>query len=83
MELSLKKFSISAAIIWGTYILIIGWLATAGWGNHQMVNVISSLYIGFKPTFFGSIIGCLWGILDGLVGGYLFVNLYNRFFGNK
>lgn len=75
MKLSTKKFSMAAAITWGLYILLIGWAATAGWGNHQLVTIISSLYVGFKPTFFGSLIGCAWGILDGLIGGYIFVKL--------
>lgn len=78
MKLNPKKFAIAAGIVWGLYVLFIGWTAAAGWGNHALVNALGALYLGFKPTFFGGIIGGLWGVLDGVIGGYLVIYLYNR-----
>ncbi|MHB1865348.1 MAG: bacteriophage holin [Candidatus Saccharimonadales bacterium] len=78
MKLNVKKFSIGTSIIWGLCILLIGWLAAAGWGNHILVDIASAVSIGFQPSFFGSLIGGLWGAFDGLIGGYIIVTLYNR-----
>lgn len=80
MKLNVKKYSLIVGIVWGLCIILVGWLAAAGWGNQLIVKSFSTLYIGFKPTFFGSIIGGLWGLLDGLVFCYLVVVLYNKFF---
>ena len=38
-----------------------GWLFD--WGT-ALVNLIASLYIDFAPTFPGSILGAIWGLID-------------------
>jgi hypothetical protein len=78
MKINPEKLAIAGALTWGLYVLFIGWVAAIGWGNHDLVNAMSGLYVGFKATFFGGIIGGLWGMVDGLVGGYLVAWLYNR-----
>jgi hypothetical protein len=37
------------------------------------------LYIGYSVSFWGGVIGLIWGFLDGLIGGIIFGWLYNRF----
>ena len=44
-----------------------------------MVAVLSSVYIGYSPTFVGSITGAVWGFVDGFIGGVLIAWLYNKF----
>lgn len=78
MKLNPKRFAIAVGIVWGLYVLLTGWIAAAGWGNYTLVNTLSAIYLGFKPTFVGGIVGGLWGVLDGLIGGYLLIYLYNK-----
>jgi len=43
------------------------------------VTPLSSLYIGYAPSFVGGIIGGIWGFFDGLIGGAILALLYNAF----
>jgi len=50
------------------------------WAN-KMVETISSVYIGFRSTPTGVLIGGLWGFLDGVIGGIIIAWLFNKFSG--
>ncbi len=78
MNLNPSKFAVAASLTWGLYILMVGWLAAAGWGNHSLITTTSALYLGFKPTFLGGIIGAIWGLVDGCIAGYVFALAFNR-----
>ncbi len=75
-KLSIKALAIGCGVSWGIYMMFLGWVAAYGWGI-QIVQTISSLYIGFTPTFLGGIIGGLWGFFDGAIGGAIFGWIYN------
>ncbi len=77
MKLNPKQLAIAGGIVWGAYVLLAGWAAAIGWGNHALVNALAGLYIGYKATFWGSVIGGLWAIVDGVIAGYLIAYLYN------
>ncbi len=47
------------------------------WGV-TLAAVLSSVYIGFGPTFVGSIAGAVWAFVDGFVAGILIAWFYNR-----
>jgi len=64
-----------ACAVYALFIGVVAWLF--GWGT-SIVEVISSLYIGYKPTPLGSIIGGIWAFIDGFIGGVIIVWLYNR-----
>jgi hypothetical protein len=75
-ELNLKALAFGLGITFALYMLVAGWLAMFGWGG-ALVEAISSVYIGFAPTFAGGIIGALWGFIDGAIGGALIAIIYN------
>lgn len=39
--------------------------------------MVSSLYIGYAPTFLGGIIGALGALVDAAIGGAISVLVYN------
>ncbi len=41
------------------------------------VDMVATFYIGFAPTFLGSIIGGIWAFFEGLIFGALIAWLYN------
>ncbi len=43
-----------------------------------MGAVLSSLYIGYAPSFVGSVAGTVWAFADGFIGGVIVAWLYNR-----
>lgn len=77
MRLSVKGLAISCGLVWGAGILLLGLAGALGWGR-ALVEVLGSLYIGFRPTVAGSIIGGIWALVDGAIGGAVVAWLYNR-----
>ena len=82
MKLSIKGLVISAAIIWGAALLIVGGanLMFPGYGS-GFLEVISSVYPGYQPgTGISSVIvGSMYGIVDAGIGAAIFGWLYNCF----
>ncbi len=77
--LGVISFGLAVAVTWAMGVFILGVMAAAfGWGV-PLVALLASLYIGFGPTFVGSIAGAVWGFVDGFVGGVLIAWLYNKF----
>jgi hypothetical protein len=74
--------ALGIGVSWGTGMLLLGWITAFGWGT-EMLNVLSSLYIGFMPGFFGGIVGALWGFIDGAIGGIIIALVYNATAGKK
>ncbi|HJO92796.1 MAG TPA: bacteriophage holin [Victivallales bacterium] len=76
-KISVKGLALALGITWGLYMLFLGWVAGFGWGV-ELMEGMSSLYIGFSPSFIGGIIGAIWGFFDGAIAGILIAFIYNR-----
>ena len=80
MKLSVKGLAITAAIIWGAALLIVGSanMMFPGYGL-DFLEVMGSIYPGYQPgTGFSSvIIGSLYGVVDAGIGAAIFAWLYN------
>jgi hypothetical protein len=84
MKLSVKSLMITAAVLWGLcffFVAAINYL----WPPYgrAFLEIISSVYPGYKAvgTPGSVIVGTLYAILDGAVGGSLFGWLYNTWSG--
>ncbi len=79
MKLSVKNLGITAGVIWGGAVLLVG-LAHLVWPNYgtAFLELAASIYPGYEIGGFGSvIIGSLYALLDGGIGGAIFAWLYN------
>jgi len=80
MKLSIKALAITAAIIWGGALLIVGSanIIFPGYGS-SFLEVMGSIYPGYQPgTGLSSvIIGSLYGVVDAGIGAAIFAWLYN------
>ena len=77
-KLDVRALGLSCGILWALGMLIMGILNMAfNWGD-AFVALMSSLYIGFKPTVSGIIIGAVWGFVDAGIGGVVIAWLYNK-----
>lgn len=77
-RLRVVPLALGLGTTWGLGILFLGWIAAAGWGV-RLVQVLSSLYVGFAPTFLGGLIGGLWAFVDAFLAGVILALLYNAF----
>lgn len=75
-KLNVKSLTLGVGVSWAICMLFLGWVSAFGWGT-KLVEVISSLYIGFTPGFLGGIIGAIWGFIDGAIGGAIIALVYN------
>lgn len=82
LQLNPKALALSAGIIWGGYLMILGWSASTGWGD-VLVYSLATIYKGYTPGIIGGIIGGLWGFIDGAVAGLILAVLYNYISGKK
>ena len=77
--LGVVSFGLALGLTLSLIVFVIG-VTTAlfGWGI-LVVQVLSTLFIGYEPTFVGAIAGAVWAFVDGLIAGMLMAWLYNRF----
>jgi len=77
-KLDIKALGLSFGIVWGAAMFLLGLMVMLfNWGV-AWVALMSSLYIGYKPTLLGSLIGGIWGFIDAGIGGIVVAWLYNK-----
>ena len=79
MKLNIKGMAIAFGLVWGISLFVITWWIIFLEGSSNTATFIGKFYIGYSLTPAGSVIGLLWGVLDGAIGGAMFAWLYNRF----
>jgi len=80
MKLSVKGLTFSAALTWGLVVLFVGVLnlRSPSYGL-AFLQLVSSVYPGYHPvaTVGNVVVGTLYAIVDGAIGGAVFAWLYN------
>ena len=72
-----KCLALAIGIVWGVAVLLTGWIAMTGWGD-QFVNILSSLYTGYGPSFVGGIVGGIWAFFIGAILGWSIGVVHNK-----
>jgi hypothetical protein len=81
-KLNVKASAIGLGISWAFCMLFVGWASIFGWGR-EFVEMMSSVYLGFTPTFLGGFTGAIWGFIDGAIVGAIIAVVYNVTAGKK
>ncbi|MGH8743825.1 MAG: hypothetical protein ACREUY_06050 [Burkholderiales bacterium] len=80
MRINLISFSTAAGLLWGGAIMVAG-VANIIWPSYgkAFLELAASIYPGYHagPSMVEVIIGSLYGLVDGAVGGFVFSWLYN------
>ncbi len=79
MKLDVKAFGITCGLVWGFGILFLTWWIILFDGPSDAPVFLGHLYRGYRITPMGSVIGLLWALCDGFVGGIVFAWVYNKF----
>ena len=81
MKLDVKAMALTIGLLWGAAMFLAG-IANLIWDGYgdDFLYVMDSLYPGYEATAsFGQVIvGTLYGLVDGTVGGAIVAWLYNR-----
>ncbi len=78
-KLDIKAVAIAIGLMWSVAILLVS--IVAGFSQtylHNIVEFLSSIYIGYDLSFAGVIIGMTWGFADAGIGGVVFAWIYNK-----
>ena len=81
MKFNVKAFALACGLLWGFSLLFITWWVIIFEGATGDLMCIGHVYRGFDISPLGSVIGLLYGFVDGLIGGAIFAWLYNRIVG--
>lgn len=82
MKLSVNALTYASAILWGLCFLFVG-VANLLWSPYgaAFLELMSSVYPGYKvaASLGNIIVGTLYAVVDGAIGGALFAWVYNAF----
>ncbi len=81
MKLKIKSFALTCGIYWGVGLFLMTWWIIAFDGSTGKATLIGEVYRGYTISPLGSVIGLVYGFFDGLIGGAIFVWLYNKLAG--
>ena len=77
MKLNVRAFAVAFGLWWGVGIFLGTWWVIAMSGATGEPTFLARLYIGYEISPLGSVIGLVWGAIDGLFAGAIFAWLYN------
>jgi len=77
MKLNIGAFALACGILWGLGLFIATWWIIATGGATPEPTFLGRIYLGYRLSGQGSVIGLAWGFVDGLIGGAVFAWLYN------
>lgn len=81
MRLSVRAFAFSCAVIWGIGVMLLVGLAHLIWPGYGegLLKIAAAIYPGYTagPGVGQWLLGTVYGLLDGAIGGAIFAWLYN------
>jgi hypothetical protein len=77
MKLNVKAFALTCSLFWGFGLFLITWWIILIGGATGETTLIGRIYLGYNISPLGTVIGLIWALLDGFVGGAIFAWLYN------
>jgi len=78
MKLNIKVTAVTFGLFIGISLFIITWWIILLDGPSDAPTFIGKIYRGYSLTPSGSLIGLLWGLIDGSITGAIFAWVYNK-----
>jgi len=79
VKLNVKALALTGGIFWGVGLFILTWWLILFGGATGETTFIGRVYLGYRITPAGSVIGLVWAFVDGFISGAIFAWLYNLF----
>jgi hypothetical protein len=77
MKLDVKAFAITCGLLMGLGLFLATWWIIILDGPSDRMTFIGQVYRGYGLNGMGSLVGLIWGLVDGAIGGAIFAWLYN------
>jgi len=77
MKLNVKAFSMTCGLLWSIGLFLLTWWFILFDGTTHEMTIIGRMYRGYSISPMGSVIGLIWALADGLIGGAIFAWTYN------
>ena len=77
MKINVLAFAVACGLIWGVGLFALTWWIIMFDGPTGDVTLVGRVYRGYSITPMGSVIGLVWALADGFVGGLIFAWFYN------
>ena len=71
-----KAFALASGILWAACLFTMTVISYSTGYAADFLNVVASIYPGYKITPTGSIIGAIYGFVDAFIGMYVLIWLY-------
>ncbi len=82
MKLKPLALGVSIGLVWGGSLFLTTWLSYfTNYGELFLRTMAQSIYPGYSITPVGSILGLVYGFVDGLISGALVGWIYNKITG--
>ena len=78
-KVDVRAFGLFLGCLWALGVLALGITAKLLNRGTKIVDLFSTVYIGYKATWPGSFIGAVWGFCDGAISGIVIAWIYNKF----
>lgn len=78
MKLNVKAMALTLGLVCGLGLFLLTWWMIIVEGASGNVTVIGHVYRGYEISALGSLVGFLWGFVDGAIAGALIAWFYNR-----
>ena len=77
MKLNIKAFALTCGLLWAVSVFLLTWWVIAFEGATGEATLLGKFYRGYNISALGSVIGGLWALVDGLLGGAILAWMYN------
>lgn len=78
-KLSSLALGLSLGVVWGASVFVMGVVALIFTYGAPFVAAVGTLYVGYEPSWMGSVIGGIIGFVDAFIFGIVIAWLYNVF----
>ena len=75
--MSIRTLGLTLGIFWGVAMFFLAWWMMFTGHAEGPITLLERMYIGYSFTPTGSVIGAVWGFVDGGIVGIVFAWLYN------
>lgn len=78
-RLHVLGFGVACGVVWALSLFITAILSHLNGYGSGFISGLSSVYMGYAPTFMGAVMGAIWGFFDMLIAGIVLAVVYNIF----